>query len=82
MHVQSYPAGVRVKESPVDAIVKDSRNASASVQEDGKHSLSLSNSRWVFFRLGRLRGIVCHRVLLGNGRDDYGWVQLHERLAQ
>ena len=78
----TYPAGVRIHESPPNSVCPDLFHTTTAVQEDGQHALSQINDLLILFCAGRVRGIVGHGVLLRDGRDDQGGVKSGESLAE
>lgn len=79
---QAHPAGVWVKESPVNTVVQDILHFPTAIEEHCQHALPQFYDASIFFCLGRLRGIVCHGVLLGYGWYDKGGVEVDQSRAQ
>ena len=78
--VGTYPARIGVKKPPPHVVFPHLLHPPTAIQKNRKHPLPqfyYSNS---FFRLGRLRGVVGHGVLLGNRRDDERRMEVHQRL--
>jgi len=77
-----YPAGVRIKKPPEDAVLEDIFHAATPVQENSQHALPQLNDARIFFCFRRLRGVVCHCVLLGNGGYNKRGMEVDQRGAQ
>lgn len=78
----SYPASIRVKEPPPNPIVSDSVHAPAPIQENGQHAFPQIYNLLVLFRVGGVRGVISHAVLLGNRRDDQGGMKSGKSISQ
>jgi hypothetical protein len=70
----TYPARVRVKKPPPNAVCPYLFHPSASVQENREHALPQVDYLLVLLCVCWVRGVISHGVLFGNGRYDEGWV--------
>jgi hypothetical protein len=77
-----YPACVRIKKPPEDAVLENILHAPAPIQENGQHALPQLDDASVFLRFSRLRGVVCHCVLLGDGGYNERRMQIDQRGPQ
>ena len=77
----TYPADIRVQESPPNPVLPDLFHAATAIQKHGQHSLSKFNDGCVFFGLCRFSSIVGHTMLLGDRRNDESRVEINESLT-
>jgi hypothetical protein len=66
----TYPAGIRVQESPPDTVGPYLFHPPASVKEHSQHPLAQVDNLLILLGVRRVRCVVGHRVLLWNGRND------------
>jgi hypothetical protein len=78
----THPACVGIKEAPEDSILHYVLHGAAAVQKDSQHALPQLYYARVLLCFRGSCSIVCHRVLLGNGRYNQRWVQIHQRRSQ
>jgi hypothetical protein len=80
--LSTYPANVRIEESPPDSIFPNFLHPATPIQEDGKHPLAQINDGGVFLGFGRLGGIIGHCMLLWNRGDDERGMEVNQCLSQ
>lgn len=78
----TYPASIGVQESPPNTVCSDLLHAAASIQEHGKHALAQVNNLLILLCARRVRGVVCHGMLLGDGGYNQGRMQPGQCLTQ
>jgi hypothetical protein len=78
----TYPANVRIEESPPYSIFPNLLHPATPVQEDGKHPLAQIDNSRVFLGFCRLGSIIGHCMLLRDRGDDERGMKVDQRLSQ
>lgn len=78
----TYPARIGVQKAPPHAILANVLHPPTTVQEDSEHAFAELYYALVLLSFCRLGSVVSHGVLLRDGRDNEGGMQVNERLTQ